>query len=337
MNGCEVIFTDYDNSLRYAGEQYWFDFWNARVVIPGEDRFFFLMPFVLSGTQVSAARRGMYLYDGGNGGFSGCQVAMERIGSKDWSASSEKCDLRWSKSDAQGNIFCEDRISVIGLATRWDVQISPFLTDEQDSGLTERQAGLKQWVLLRRFPFVHRVPRLKGYATGTIEQEGRTHSFKGAPLYQAKNHGHGFPEAWIWIHANAFGEDENLALEAATLRTADGVQASMVRIARPDGVQLLCSWRGDDVRVDCVGDHYTFSAVSQDKSLFVTGIAAHGDSVKFSFPSPDGSYFANDECFVGVLSANIQGLAVTTSLAALGRAQRVAHPVRDEVPMTACI
>lgn len=325
MIGCcdNIGISDRDNSLRYEGASRWFDFWNVRVVLPNQRLFFFIMPFVLSGTDACTVRKGLYVYDGGNGGPAiGCRTAMEEIGTEGWSASSSKCDVRWSRFGAPDNRFAEDHVCVVGPTTRWDVRITPFLADEQNPVLDKRQAELRQWMLLRKFPFIHRVPRVKGYAAGTIEHNGRCYSFERAPLYQAKNHGHAFPDDWLWIHANAFVEDEHLGLEAARLRTADGMEASMVRVARPEGTRLLCSWRGDEVEVESAGDKYRFHAQSKDLSFCISGTAVHGESVRFTFPSPDGSYFDNDECLVGVLEANVQGVSVSTTLAALGRSHR---------------
>ena len=39
---------DHRNSYRYPGKGYWFDFWNCRIVIPAEKKWFFVMPYVIS-------------------------------------------------------------------------------------------------------------------------------------------------------------------------------------------------------------------------------------------------------------------------------------------------
>jgi hypothetical protein len=319
---------NYANAFRHADGSDGFDFWNVRVVLPEAGLFFYAMPFILSAPGTPGVRGGLWVYDGGNGSPGGVSAAaVEYVGSEGWSAAGDGCDVRWSR---QGEVCCfaERRILMVGPSGRWDVTITPYLEDEERFANDAKQTDLIERVMLRRVPFIHRVPRMKGYATGRIQQQGREHSFERALVYQAKNHGRAFPLAWTWIYSNAFREDEDIAFEAGwleTTRTAPGV--GMVRIARPSGTSVLGTWLGDRVEVTQEADSYTFRASAKDGSVSIEGSARHGENVRFSFRGPDGGDFENDECLVGALTAEIGGRRLTSSMAALGRGRRVRAPL----------
>lgn len=316
---------DYGNALRHRRARRWFDFWNARVVLPERELFFYLMPFVLSGEDVPTESAGLYLYDGGNGGRERQpRFEQDRLpASVHWSASREACDVRWSEEDGVESRFTASEISARGPTTRWDVRIEPHLADEQKPASADRPVAVAERMMLQLVPFIHRVPRMKGWASGTIEQDGCTHRFERAPFYQAKNHGTDLPEAWTWIHGNAFAEDEDLAIEAACLRTDAGATVAMARVARAGGTRLLGTWRGDQVAVEEQRGDYRFRVSSSEGDLSLEGTARHGVSVSFTFPAPGGGRFENDECLLGALEANLDGRRVRTRAAALGRTRRV--------------
>jgi hypothetical protein len=321
--------THYSNAFRYVQASRWFDFYNCRVLIPEQRLYFFTMPLMLSGADVPEGRRGLFVYDGGNGGMSlGSRCGWERIEAADWSASRDRCDVRWTRG-GEDQWFGESEIRVTGPTSRWDVTIEPFLADQQPEETNLRHLDVGERLLLSRVPFIHRVPKMRAYASGSIEQDGRRHSFKRAIVYQAKNHGHGFPEEWIWIHASAFHEEADLALEAGWMRF-DGGEAALVRISTPAGVRLLTSWGGDEITARRDGDTYSFRGAARDGSFRVSGEGRHGDAVAFSFPTPDGGRFDNDECLSGGLSVDCGGRHLTTHMAALARARRVPPPAGQE-------
>ncbi|HYM61995.1 MAG TPA: tocopherol cyclase family protein [Thermoanaerobaculia bacterium] len=321
--------THYSNAFRYAQAPLWFDFYNCRVLIPEQRLYFFTMPYVLSGDEVPAGRRGLFFYDGGNGGPQpGSRCGWERIADRDWSASRERCEVHWKRRGAS-QMFGETEIRVTGPTSRWDVTIEPFLADQNPEETSLRHLDIGERFLLSRVPFIHRVPRMRAYASGVIEQEGRRHSFDRAIVYQAKNHGHGFPDEWIWIHAGAFREDDNLAIEAGWMRFHGG-EAALVRISTPTGVRFLASWGGDEVNARRDGDHYSFRGAARDGSLRVSGEGRHGEAIKFEFPTPDGGRFDNDECLVGELAVDYGGRRLTTNMAALALARRIPPPAGQE-------
>jgi hypothetical protein len=324
----EIAPVHYSNGFRYTTAPRWFDFYNCRVLLPEQRLYFFTMPFVLSGTELPPGAGGLLVYDGGNGGPSpGSRCAWERIGTG-WTASPDRCDVRWRRDGAEQE-FGERRIRVTGPTSQWDVTIEPFLADQQPEETNPRRLELGEQLLLSRVPFVHRVPRMRAYATGTIVQEGRRHSFQRAIVYQAKNHGHGFPDEWIWIHCGAFREDPALAIEAGWMRYAENGSAALIRISTALGVRFLMSWNGDDVDVRRDGDAYSFRGVSRDGALEIDGTGTHGDPVAFSFPAPDGGRFDNDECLTGELSVTLAGRRLTTNMAALASARRLPAPAGE--------
>src|SRR5215467_15111229 len=120
----------YSNGFRYTNAPRWFDFYNCRILLPERRLFFFTMPFMLSGPELPAGAGGLYVYDGGNGGaMPGGNCAWERIEGP-WSASSDRCDVRWRRGGA-GQEFGERHIRVTGPTSQWDVTIEPFLADQQ--------------------------------------------------------------------------------------------------------------------------------------------------------------------------------------------------------------
>lgn len=325
----EIAPVHYSNGFRYTAAPRWFDFYNCRVLLPERRLYFFTMPFVLSGTELPSGAAGLLVYDGGNGGPEpGSRCAWERIDGH-WSASADRCDVRWLRNGVEQELG-ERRIRVTGPTSTWDVTIEPFLADQHPEETNPRRLEMGERLLLSRVPFVHRVPRMRAYASGTIVQEGRRHSFERAIVYQAKNHGHGFPDEWLWIHSGAFREDPAIAIEAGWMRYGDGQSASLVRIATALGVRFLFSWNGDDVDVRREGDAYTFRGVSRDGALEIEGTGTHGEPVAFSFPTPDGGRFDNDECLTGELSVKLAGRRLTTNMGALARARRVPPPAGEE-------
>ena len=319
MDGQRVEEIEYRNSFRFAGAPRWFDFYNCRVALPEQGFFFYTMPFSLSGAETG---RGFWVYDGGNGGPSGgSRCAVERLDPGDMRASSERCDVRWSKPGADDNLFSARRIRLAGPSCRWDITIEPFLADEQVVETDRRRYDVTERLLLQRAPFIHRVPRMKGFAAGTIEQEGRLHRFERGIVYQAKNHGRAFPERWLWIHANAFPEAPGLAVEAASLLAHDGKPMTLARVATPERVVMLSSLTGDDVEVGFDGGRYAFRAAAKDGSFAFSGEGRHGDEVVFSFPAPEGGVFESHECFVEPLAVRLEGRSLTAGLAALAHAR----------------
>lgn len=329
--GTAAAAAHYSNAFRFVDAPLWFDFYNCRVLVPEQRLYFFTMPFILSGTELPPERRGLFVYDGGNGGNApGSRCAWERIGAR-WTASPERCDVRWERGGKE-QVFSETEIHVTGPTSRWDVTIEPFIADQAPEETSPRRHDVAERLLLARVPFIHRVPRMRAYASGTIEQEGRRHTFSRALVYQAKNHGRGFPDEWIWIHSGAFAEDGALAIEAGSMLFSGGGSAAFIRVATPKGVRFLTSWGGADQvmarRND--DDSYEFTGVSGDGSLRVSGRGRHGEPVTFSFPTPDGGRFDNDECLVGELTVDLDGRHLTTNMAALARARRMPPPAGDE-------
>lgn len=311
------------NALRYTDQPHWFDFYNCRVALPERGVYFYVMPYINSGTSLAPDRTGLWVYDGGNGGPTRKSMcADERIGASSWSASSEKCDVRWFRNGAEC-VFSENAIRLTGPTTIWDITIESYLFDQDEPVLDPRRLKLEERGMLRLAPFVHRVPRMKGWATGFIEQQGVRYDFQRAVLYQAKNHGPMFPRQWTWIQANDFIEDSQLAFEVAGLQDARG-DAAMLRIIRPEGVRMLSTWAGDSVSVSRSGLDYRFAARSGDGAVNVAGLGRHDpDNVLFRYACPEGGTAENDESFTGSLEVTINGQTCHARLPALGLLRKI--------------
>lgn len=307
---------NYRNGFRYDSQPRWFDFYNCRIMLPEQQRFFYIMPYMLSGPEVAPDRRGFYIYDGGNGGDDGSTCALDRFADTSWTASATNCDVRWG----DGNVFTGTRIRARGPSSEWDVWIEPTLTDTHEPEGKLRKFNVIERFLLGRVPFIHRVPCMKGRARGQIVQHGRRYSFDDAIVYQAKNHGHRFPDDWIWVYGNVFDNRPDLAFEAASLRTSTGSDATVFRVATPEKIHLLSSATGDELTLSHSGDDYQFTAVSKDGAIRLNGRARHRDRVVFRFPGPIGVEFENDESLVGELTLELNGERSTTTMAALGHA-----------------
>ena len=300
------------NGLRYRSQPQWFDFYNLRVVLPHQGKFFFIIPYLLSGTEVK--NTGLTVYDGGNGSPDGVAIATSTSIGGGWAASPSSCEVRWGES----NHLTASSVRCAGPTTKWNLTLRPFLTDTTKPIHHARRYDLVERMLLRYSPFVHRVPRMKGWADGWIEQNGQRWEVESAPVYQAKNHGRHLPERWIWIHANAFEEDESIAFEAAYQPGLNGTPMGLVRIARPGGVRELLTWTGADVSV--VHRDGRFEVEAQDERGCIRGVGSATEFVQFTVPDPRGEEFVITECLTGTLKLEFEGQRFTTNIAALGYA-----------------
>ncbi|MCH7494023.1 hypothetical protein IIA16_04870, partial [bacterium] len=159
------------NAFSHRGQGRWFDFWNCRVVLPERGVWFHLMPHIVSGAAADPAAVGLWVLDGSNAGGDG--AGSERVGAG-FSASPETLDVRWRR-DGEECLFTADRIVARGPCSRWDVEITASLSDGAPE--SARLLAVEERYLFGRVPFIHRVPHMKGYASGEITQGGQTFRF----------------------------------------------------------------------------------------------------------------------------------------------------------------
>jgi hypothetical protein len=305
------------NAVRYRAQPRWFDFYNCRVVLPDQGVFFFVMPYLLSGEGIPGDRAGLYILDGANGcGERRGRTGVERIRSDDWWASTSGCGVFWRR-DGRDQFFTERHIRMTTPYASWDVQIEPWLSDGGGQVAEPRRVDIVEKLLLRGVPFIHRVPHMKGLATGVIECEGQRYVFDRGVVYQAKNHGPTLPARWTWIHANAFAEDDTLAFEVAANPTKNR-EVAMIRISRPGVCRVLTTWEGSNIRLSRSGTRYEFVGTSADGTLRIAGEATHGEAIVFRVAAPNGGTFEIDEDLMGVLSVTIDGRVYTTRYASVG-------------------
>lgn len=294
---------------RLQGRESWFEFWNVRVVLPEEGLWFHLIPHL----SVRDGEASLTVLDGGNGSGEGAAASMEvgphRLGREGFS-------LSW-EAEGEESVFAAGEVAASGPSTTWRVSVEPLVGDGSPDDA--RVQAAEDSFALRRTPFVHRVPIMKGRAEGAITQGGREHRFDDGLVYLAHNYGPDFPPGWTWIHALAFDRDASLAFEAASM---PGTDQALVRICSSDGARTLSTLGGDRVEVERRGDDYSVRARSKAGDLWVTGTARHGAPVPFAFERPCGGLYEVEESFDGEVSISVSGRPHKASMAALGSAVR---------------
>ncbi len=305
---------DYRNAFRFGGQPHWFDFWNLRVVLPEEGKWFFIMPHILSGQSVGEADR--FTLFSGVLGDEGAQSWQEKV-KGEWTASSENALVQW-----EGGVLEEGAVVAKTAQAVWDVRWQRKLSDGTERGQEDKRAfDVVERLYLRKLPFVHRVPTMRGIAEGSIVQFGKVWDVEGGWVYQAKNHGTAFPNYWTWIHAVDTGHVEPRAMEVASMPTSNG-SAGIFRWATPEGTRFFASFLGDEINLQEEDGHFSFTVKSSSGILIAEGEGEHGDIVDFSFPTPRGALFATPESFNGRLRGIVLGEEVKSDFPALGHAQK---------------
>ncbi|MEM1369755.1 MAG: tocopherol cyclase family protein [Cyanobacteria bacterium P01_H01_bin.15] len=95
-----------------------------------------------------------------------------------------------------------------GQYCRWNYQIEPVY------GWGQQQATAGWLSLLPIFEPGWQILLAHGWASGTIDWNGKIYEFKQAPAYSEKNWGRAFPQQWFWVNCNAFESQPDLALTA---------------------------------------------------------------------------------------------------------------------------
>lgn len=301
------------NGLSHRGQERWFDFWNCRVVLPKRGLWFHLMPHIVSGAKADPDTAGLWVLDGSGAG--GHTAGISRVGAE-FAASPDNLDVRW-RAEGREHRFAAGRINASGSRSAWDVTITDAISD--GSPQDARRLAVEERFLFGRVPFIHRVPRMKGYARGEIVCGGETFAFDRGLVYQAHNYGPRFPAAWTWVHALDIQGEDDLAFEAAGMPVEKG-RVGIARVATSQGAKTLSSLLGDEVSVVEEGGEYNIAAKAKDGSLSLKAAASHGPAVRFAFPTPDGGTFAIDECFVGELALTLDGRELAARHTALGQA-----------------
>ena len=303
---------DYRNSYRYPGKGNWFDFWNCRVVIPAEKKWFFVMPYVIS-TDIGL-RKFFYFCSS----FSGVEC-FEIF--DDLKMSQDDANIEW-----QDNLFSSDLISISEKDKSWNFSIDSVCSDGTEKGSDLRAFNVREKLHLRSLPFIHRVPTMKGFANGSIVFSGEKFDLKDAIVYQAKNHGPDFPDSWNWLHANIIPQFTNSAFEIGLMPTAKGDEG-IFRWANKEKTNVYATFLGHDVHFENKGDSFDFLVRDQNKKIIIEGQAKHGSKRDIVFPSPETSdqVFLNPESFDGYVSGNYLGEFFESNFPALGSGLKRHH------------
>ncbi len=296
--------TDYRNAYRYPGKGNWFDFWNCRIVIPNDERWFFIMPHIIS---VDSTMKGYFYYCTSDSEVNSLEI------SDSISVSEEKAELRWND-----NLFSAQKIAISQGDFEWNFTIDTVCTDTNDPEENLRAFNVGERMLLRNLSFIHRVPTMKGRANGQIKLPNETIDLKDAIVYQAKNHGPDFPESWNWLHANVIPQFPNASFEIGMMPGKNGSEG-IFRWAEKDETKFYASFLGDKVLLEAEGDHFTFSVVDKNEVEVIRGKVSHGEKKEIKFPTPNGGTFTTPESFNGYVSGNYLGKFFESNYPALGR------------------
>jgi len=295
---------DYRNAYRYPGKGAWFDFWNCRVVLPGEKKWFFIMPHIVS---VDSKKKSFFYFCS-----SDSEISMSEI-SEDVQVSEKNADIRW-----KDNVFSSREMKIFEKDHEWNFSIDMVCTDGTERGEDTRAFNVREKLHLRSLPFIHRVPTMKGYANGYIKTPKERVSLEDAIVYQAKNHGPDFPESWTWLHVNIIPQFPNASFEIGMMPVKDGFEG-IFRWAEKDKTKVYASFLGDKVFLEAKNDGFVFSVKDKHKNEVIKGKASHGDKKEINFPTPGGETFVTPESFNGYVSGVYLGKFFESEHPALGK------------------
>ncbi|MBD61833.1 hypothetical protein CL645_03120 [bacterium] len=306
---------DHRNSYRYPGKGHWFDFWNCRIVIPSEKKWFFIMPYVIS--TDSGLRK--FFYSCSSFSDVECFEIFD-----DLKMSQDSANIRW-----QDNLFSSDLISISEKGKKWSFSIDSVCSDGTGKGSNLRAFNVREKLHLRSLPFIHRVPTMKGFANGYIDFLGNRFELKDAIVYQAKNHGPDFPESWNWLHANVMPQFPDSAFEIGLMPTADGDEG-IFRWSNLSETDIYASFLGHDIYFESRDDSFDFFVKDKDKKIIIEGQAKHGSKKEIIFPSPkeNNQAFFNPESFDGYVSGNYLGKFFESDFPALGSGFKKYHNIQ---------
>ena len=295
---------DYRNAYRYPEKGAWFDFWNCRVVIPDQKKWFFVMPHIIS----EDSKKKSFFY---HSSFDS-EISMSEI-SEELHASKKNAEIRW-----KDNLFSSRKIKISEKDYEWNFSIDPICTDGTGKGKDSRAFNVREKLHLRSLPFIHRVPTMKGYGNGYIKTPKEKINLENAIIYQAKNHGPDFPESWTWLHANIIPQFPNSSFEIGMMPSRGGFEG-IFRWAEKGKTEVYASFLGDKVLLEKKGDDFVFSVRDKGGNEIIQGLASHGEKTEINFPTPAGEVFSTPESFDGYVSGSYLGQFFESEHPALGK------------------
>ena len=162
-----------------------------------------------------------------------------------------------------------------------------------------RPPNASPWDWLHGFPFIPlkwHVSNLDGAADGRIDLGQRSVTLNGARVHFEKNWGKAFPKQWIWMQANEFGPNVDVAFVGAGGPIMDWPVSPNGYMAGLRVGDDFYSWRTQDLsgfrvaEVDWDKDRLTWrlSARNGRAKIEVEGTGRISDLVPADVPTADG-------------------------------------------------
>lgn len=186
---------------RYHGwgkKKNYFEGWYFKVVSPEEDYAFAFIPGISMPDQ-GEPHAFIQVLDGKK-----CTATYHRFAAEEFQPSDQKFALQLG-----ANFFSADRLQI---------DLPELKGEFQFSGLTPWPKMLYAPGIMGWFSFVpfmecyHGVVSVNHTISGQLEIAGQAVDFTGGKGYMEKDWGRSFPNAWIWMQSNHFGEGEAVSL-----------------------------------------------------------------------------------------------------------------------------
>ncbi len=190
---------------RYHGwgqEKNYFEGWYFKVVSPCENYAFAFIPGISMPDKKEEAHAFIQILDGKK-----CTATYERFTPQDFQASDQKFFLQLSSNSFSANHLELDLPNIKGRLEFSNLTPWPKML---------YAPGIMGWFSF--VPFMqcyHGVVSVNHQISGHLEIEGQEVDFNGGKSYIEKDWGVSFPNAWIWMQSNHFGEGEKVSLMAS--------------------------------------------------------------------------------------------------------------------------
>lgn len=235
---------------RYHGwgkEQNYFEGWYFKVISPDEDYAFAFIPGI-SMPDTGAAHAFIQVLDGKK-----CTAAYHRFSAKDFQPSDQKFALQLGNNSFSAHHLelnlpeIQGRLEFSNL-TPWPKMLNA--------------PGVMGWFSF--IPFMecyHGVVSVNHKVKGHLIHKGQKINFDGGKSYIEKDWGRSFPDAWIWMQSNHFGEGEEISLMASVANipwigshfvgylVGFLFEGKIYRFATYTGAKMKASLGDDEVRV----------------------------------------------------------------------------------------
>lgn len=194
---------------------------------------------------------------------------------------------------------------VTGETVRWHYRIRPV----HGWGRPDRsQATMGLLSYLSVFEPGWQILMSHGLAEGWIEWRGERYLFRDAPAYGEKNWGGAFPDKWFWVQANAFPDNDSVALVAGGgVRGVLWWQESVAMVSLYAGGQFYRFMPGE-AEIHCAIEpwgRWQIEAVSAQYRVEVVGTIPPEGGIELLAPTIEGPRFVCRDTLVGEVSVRL--------------------------------